>query len=199
MTPTKVLHFVESDMIPKNPEIGSTYWNKDNRKLYVHDGEGFKEILTTAQDSTTEWQQELDLLFEDQESSSQKSIDEEKSAVGKFKVGDKVSFKGRVGKIIDDCGTNKYGLGEYCIEFDDEQEGDPTRSAIYVDENDIHPYYEPPAIPKFEPSCTHEKAYLNKISTALQFWVCPDCKQEITDKKLITELELDRFLDKGIR
>jgi hypothetical protein len=27
--------------------------------------------------------------------------------------------------------------------------------------------------------CQHKKKYLNKISANLQFWVCPDCKQEI--------------------
>lgn len=27
--------------------------------------------------------------------------------------------------------------------------------------------------------CSHPKKYLNKITTALQFMVCPDCKEEV--------------------
>jgi hypothetical protein len=28
-------------------------------------------------------------------------------------------------------------------------------------------------------SCNHPNKYLNKISSNLQFWVCPDCKEEV--------------------
>lgn len=29
--------------------------------------------------------------------------------------------------------------------------------------------------------CQHKNKYFNKISNTLQFWVCPDCKQEVTE------------------
>jgi hypothetical protein len=34
-------------------------------------------------------------------------------------------------------------------------------------------------------SCQHKNKYFNKISNTLQFWVCPDCKQEIKESEKI--------------
>lgn len=27
--------------------------------------------------------------------------------------------------------------------------------------------------------CSHSKKYLNKITTSMQFWVCPDCNKDL--------------------
>lgn len=34
--------------------------------------------------------------------------------------------------------------------------------------------------------CQHKNKYFNKISNTLQFWVCPDCKQEVSETSSVS-------------
>lgn len=53
----------------------------------------------------------------------------------------------------------------------------------------------PPEVPD-SIRCKHKDAYLNVVSKALEFWVCPTCKKEVDPpSKKLTQDEIDDLFD----
>jgi hypothetical protein len=114
----------------------------------------------------------------------------------KFKTKDKVFYFPHYENKADDdywyvkevLGINHHGQQLYDIYSGDSISGRTMRAmedeltAASSDPRD----YELPTVPKSEvkAACSHDNAYKNIISKSLQFWYCPDCKQEIKDPNL---------------
>ena len=114
---------------------------------------------------------------------------------GKYKVGDRVLYKGKIWEVLEYHGRNIFGQEEYYIQdtklYDD---------YLYVTDSDlecVNKDAEPPPVPG-KKKCEHKNAYKNIISRTLQFWVCPDCKQEIENpnkSKKLNQKEIDDLLE----
>lgn len=111
-----------------------------------------------------------------------------------FKVGDIVKIPKGYKAVIEEChGKNFHGEYEYYVNplLDD------IAGNYYID-TDLVLWEEaspatPPPVPKKEEGCKHERAYKNFISASLEFWVCPDCKQEVSP-----EIGLAREVDRDV-
>lgn len=105
-----------------------------------------------------------------------------------IQVGDTVKYKGEKFFVKELCGVNIQGQHEYYIE-----KGDGVDCA-YVFDYEISKFKsEPPEVPAVA-KCKHVNAYQNKFHT-FSFWVCPDCKQELTDRQILEQSEIDILLE----
>lgn len=116
-----------------------------------------------------------------------------------YKPGDWVYRNGKKYRVVRAYGKNAAGVHEYEIKSD--------REWLYADEHELAPSNtseskeaseaQLPPVPKSS-DCKHDRRYLNQVSKSLEFWVCPDCKQEVDEpKKYLTQKEIDEMFDGG--
>ena len=113
----------------------------------------------------------------------------------KYKEGDFVKYCGKKVKVARFLGKNFRNYYTYYVEYcnDDYDKG------VTVTEEQLSPFVDTDDVAdksvKFTKKCNHSNRYLNKITTAMQFWVCPDCGQEVAPKG--GDDDLFSFLERG--
>lgn len=113
----------------------------------------------------------------------------------KWSVGDYVKHGDELWVIEEYFGKNLFGEEEYCAH----KPGNPGLKSYFIGSHlesvDIKDKL--PDLPTSS-KCLHKNAYKNVISASLQFWVCPDCKEEVKEpskSKNLNQTEVDALLE----
>lgn len=126
----------------------------------------------TEAEMQREWEM-FDMFDDDEDDAAEIQLPLEFGIKDKYKLGDNVFYKSEKYVIDEICGENSKGVKEfYIVKY-------PELTGAYVTEREICHWDDRPLPPIPQNSCKHPKKYLNKISNTLEFWYCPDCKDEV--------------------